>query len=261
MIFIHIGVLPTENLPAGAVGVVRNPQDYASVREYIYEGLSRNESLEIFVLTRVCDSWFWDLVEYYEDVRLVNDAPTERLKRKLLVNALPTDLTETPELIVKLGLLDLPGPQRSIDDVWGWIIENKLGTLWTKKTPSQEHLSDLINWHLENTVETILQPKVEQIIQRWVNVASGKLRSAYARFWENPRQTAYSLITWRILTPYSRQLREEWLAAEGWYSQKLEDLTDLILSPQQLPPRYIRQKLNPKLQTYWNTQLKDRFNE
>ena len=260
MISIHIGVVTTDNLPSSVVRVIRNTQDYAPTRQYIYEALFQEKDLEIFVLTRVCDGWFWDLVEYFDDVRLINDAPTERLKLKLLVNALPTDLTETPELIINLGLLNLPDPQKSIDDVWGWIMENKLGTVWTTEMPSQEHLSDLISWYLENRIEPILEPKTDQIIQHWVNTASGRLRSAYARFLENPWLNAYSLITWCVLTPYNRQLREEWLAAEGWYSQKLEDLADMIEPPQSVP-KSIRLKLNPKLQTYWNTQLKDRFNE
>lgn len=259
MISIHIGVLTTEDL-SGTVEIVKNTQDYVLTRQRIHEALSREEDLEIFVLARVYDDWFWDLLEYYDDIRLIDDAPTERLKLKLSINALPADLVEKPELIIKLGLLNLPNPQKSIDDVWGWIIENKLGAVWINEIPSPEHLSELMSWFLENAIDPILESKVTEITRQWINTASGRLRSAYARFMENPQLIAYSLITWKALTPYNPQLREEWLAAEGWYSHKLEDLAEVIKPSQQLP-KSIRSKLNPKLRTYWNTQLKDRFNE
>lgn len=259
MITIHTGILLTQDLPALSSEIVKDTRDYTLTRQYIYEALSQEKDLEVFVLTRICDDWFWDLVEYFDDVRLVNDAPTELLKLKLSVNALPTDLAETPEVIVNLDLLNLSDPPKSVD-VWEWIIENKLGTVWTTETPSEEHLSELIIWYLEKTIQPILQPKTEQIAQQWVNTAHGKLRSAYALFLENPGANAYSLITWRILAPYDRQLKEEWLAAEGWYSHKLESLADMIEPPQQLS-KSIRNKLNQKIRIYWNTKLKVYFND
>jgi hypothetical protein len=258
MIKIHTGVLPTEQLDDESL-VVREPAHYPIVRRHIHEALAQKEDLEVFVITRVCDGWFWDLFDYQSDVVHCNDAPTERLKRKLLVNALPTDLAK-PELIVRLELFNLPGPTSGVSDVWMWIIQNKLGEIWTRKNPSQEHFSKLVNWYIEHIVDSILQPRAENIALAWINAASGKLRSAYARFFENPRRNAYVLIAWRALAPYDRELKEQWLAAEGWYSQTLEDLVELIEAPTQLP-QPIRSKLNSRVQTYWNTQLKGRFDD
>ncbi len=259
MIKIHTGVLPTEQLDDESL-VVREPAHYPIIRRHIHEALAQEEELEVFVVTRVCDGWFWDLFDYYSDVIHINDAPTERLKRKLSINALPTDLATEPELIIELGLFDLPDPTDYVSDVWKWIIWHKLGEVWTTEKPSQEHFSQLVSWYIENTIDPTLSPRAEYIAQAWIDAASGKLRSAYAHFFEDPRKNAYVLITWRALVSYDRGLREQWLAAEGWYSRKLEDLAELIEMPTQLP-QPIRSKLNSRVQTYWNTQLKGRFDD
>lgn len=261
MIKIHTGILPAEEIPPGGE-VLRDPVHYPLIRRFVYEALSQKRDLEVFVLTRVCDGWFWDLNDYYSDVTVVKDAPTERLKRKLSIHALPIDLETSPELIIDLGLLDLPDPTESVENVWKWVVKHRLGEVWTEKVPSHEHLSQLVDWYLDvdNVLDPILQPIVEHIAQDWIDLSSGKLRSAYARFMENPHTNAYSLITWHALTPYSSELREEWLAAQGWYSQKLEDLANILEPPQKLP-KFVRNKLNPVIRTYWNTRLKDRFND
>jgi hypothetical protein len=259
MIVIRTGILPTEKLALDSL-VVRDTVHYPLMRRHIQEALGRKEDLEVFILTRVCDSWFWDLFDYHGDVIHINDTPTERLKRKLSVSALPIDLAAQPRLIVELGLLNLPDPSESVHDVWKWIIRHKLGDVWATEEPSKRHFSELVGWHIENIVDPILQPKAALIAQAWTDLASGKLRSAYARFFEDPHRSAYSLITWKALEPYDRELREEWLAAEGWYSQKLEDLAEMIDTPSELP-RSIRDKLRPRVQTYWNSQLKEDFND
>ncbi len=260
MIKIHTGVLSNEEIPVGGE-TLRDPAHYPLIRQFIAEALSQKRDLEIFVLARVCDGWFWDLNDYYSEVNIVRDAPTERLKRKLAVHALPIDLEMKPELIIDLELLDLPDPTESVIDVWQWLIQHKLGDVWTTQEPSLEHLSQLVSWYVdvENNIDPILQPTTERIAQNWIDTSSGKLRSAYARFMENPRINAYALISWRVLAPYDRELREQWLSTKGWYSQKLEDLAEMLEPPQTLP-RLIRNKLNPTLRTYWHTQLKERFN-
>jgi len=70
MIRVHIGVLPTEEREQGST-LVENTADYPRAREQIYEALAAETSLDVFVLTRVCDDWFWDLVEYHGDVTQV----------------------------------------------------------------------------------------------------------------------------------------------------------------------------------------------
>jgi len=259
MIRVHIGVLPTEEREQGST-LVENTADYPRAREQIYEALAAETSLDVFVLTRVCDDWFWDLVEYHGDVTQVNDAPTERLKRKLSVNALPNDLATEPELIIQLGLLDLPTPTEGVDSVWRWIVHHKLGEVWAIEEPSRGHFSHLVGWYIEHTIDPLLASRTDRIAQMWVSAASGKLRSAYARLFDDPRRNAYSLVTWRALAPYERELKEQWLADEGWYSKRLEDLSEMIEMPTGLP-KSIRSKLQPKVQTHWNTRLKERFND
>lgn len=260
MITIHTNVLPSEDISSDNL-VMRGPEYYPLTRRHIQEAMSNNDNLEVFVLTRVCDSWFWDLFDYRDDVIQINDAPSERLKQKLAVNTLPAELVADPNLIIELGLLDLPDPfPFSVGNVWTWIVQHKLGEVWTIKEPSQEHFSQLVNWYIENTVDPLLQSRTNQITKTWTDKAADKLRSAYVRFFEDPHKNAYSLITWRALAPYDRGLREQWLASEGWYSQKMEDMADMVATPTYLPKR-IRNKLNPKITTRWNTLLKERFND
>lgn len=261
MIRIHTGFLLTEKIPAGGTAL-ESLTDYLSIRQLIAESLSNNRDLEVYVLVRTCDGWFWELNDYYSDVSVIWDAPSERLKRKLSVHTLPTALEMNPELVIDLRLLDLPDPTESTTDVWRWVFQHKLGNVWISELPSYSHLSELVYWYVdqENHVDPVLQPIVERKIQKWINLSSGKLRSAYARFLENPRENAYSLIAWQALSSYDRRLREQWLATKGWYSQKLEDLAEMLDPPDELP-KLIRNKLNVTLRTYWNAQFKDRFDD
>lgn len=259
MITIHTNLLPSEDI-SNANLVVQSPEHYPMIRRQIQEAITKNDDLEVFVLTHVCDSWFWDLVDYRDDVILINDAPVERLKRKLAVNALPADLVENPNLIIDLGLLDLPNPIENVGNIWTWIIQHKLGEVWTIKEPTREHFSKLVNWYIENTVDQLLQSRVDRITQIWIDNAIGKLRSAYIRFFEDPHRNAYSLITWSALSSYNHELREQWLASQRWFSRKMEDLAEMVEAPALLP-KPIRNKLNPIINTHWNTLLKERFND
>ncbi len=259
MITIHTNLSTSEDI-TNANLVVRSPEHYPMIRRQIQEALTKNGDLEVFILTHVCDNWFWDLLDYRDDVILINDAPVERLKRKLAINALPSDLVENPNLIIELDLLDLPNPIEKVGNVWTWITQYKLGEVWIAKEPSQEHFSKLVNWYVENTVNPLLQSKIDRITQIWIDTAFGKLRSAYIRFFEDPHRNAYSLITWSALSSYDHELREQWLASQGWFSRKMEDLAEMIEAPTFLP-KPIRNKLNLKISTHWNTLLKERFND
>jgi hypothetical protein len=255
MITIHLLRHPSEEIPIDGV-VLKDTEQYPAVRERISEALKQNQTIELFVLTRVCDDWFWDLSDYRNDVLLINDSLVERLKRKLLIDSLPTDLMSKPEVILGLDLLELPNPAEETTDIWKWITHFKLGELWTAEEPSQEHFSLLVHWYAENTINPLLQYKVDELSKSWIQRATGKLKSAYARFFENPSRNAHLLTIARALLPYGQELREQWLAAEGWYSPKLEDIVDLIKLPNKIPVM-LRNKLNPKILTHWNTRLKE----
>lgn len=258
MIRIHTGVLPKEQLDDESL-VIRDPAHYPIVRRHIHEALAREENLEVFVMTRVCDGWFWDLFDYHHDVIQIDDDPAERLKRKLSISTLPIDLAAKSDLIIELGLLDLPDPTDAASDVWKWIVHYKLGSVWAAEYPSKEHFSRLVGWYLENATDPILKPVVVRIAQTWMNMASGRLRSAYARLFDEPHKNAFSLIAWKALAPYDSELKEQWLVAEGWFSPKINDLEDIMEMPTQIPEA-VRKKLNARIRTHWNTRLKEHLN-
>lgn len=259
MIRIHTGVLPTEQLDDGSL-VVGDPAHYPIARRRIYEALIQKEDLEVFVVTSVCDRWFWDLFDYQDSVVHIDDAPTERLKRKLSISTLPIDMMTEPNLIIELGLLDLSNPTETVIDVWKWVVQSKLGAVWVVERPSKGHFSQLVNWYIDNTPPPTLQPRVMRIFQIWIEAASGRLRSAYARFFEDPRKTAFSLIAWKALSLYGREVREQWLISEGLFSPSIDDLANFVEVPARLPDT-IRRKLYTRLLTHWNTRLKERFND
>ena len=259
MITIHIGLLPREDAPPGAEAV-RNTADYVTTRQLIADALDQDRDVDIYVLTRVCDEWFWDLNQYNDKVQVIDDSPVERLLRKLSISSLPQQLMENPELIIDWGLLDLPTPSDRMLDMWKWIIGHKMGQVWTVEEPSARHLTELVLWYAQHGIEPALKRIAEERGRQWVESASGRLRSAYARFLEKPEENALSLLAWRALLSYGPNLIEPWLADEGWYSAQLGDLVDILELPHGLP-KSIRKKLNPKVQTYWNSQVSERFND
>lgn len=259
MITIHIAGSSSVEIPKGSL-ILGDQEQYPMIREQIYSALKRKQNLEVFVLTRICYEWFWDLSDYHCDVLLINDSPTESLKRKLSVTSLPTDLTTNPDLIHELEILDLPNPLEGGINVWMWIIQHKLGEVWTIENPIQTHFSQLVNWYIENTVDPSLQFKVDELAKLWIQKAPGKLKSAYALFFENPAKNAYLIITARALLQYDHNLREQWLTDQGLYDPKLDDFIEMIELPVKLP-QIIRNKINSALQTHWNTRLKDLAND
>jgi hypothetical protein len=128
MIVIHIEVLPEQPDPDDAL-VLYEPENYPAVRHQIRAAIDTSEDLDIYVKHPVCCSWFWDLADY-GFVHIVNDGPVKQLERKLGVPMIPTELVENPGRILELGLLDLPDPCKKVEDVWNWIIEQKLGKTW-----------------------------------------------------------------------------------------------------------------------------------
>jgi hypothetical protein len=259
MITIHMARSSSKDIPRDGI-ILEDQGYYPTVREQIYEALKRKHNLEVFILTRVCDEWFWDLSDYNYDVLLTNDSPTELLKRKLTIASLPLDLATKPDLIIELDLLNLPNPFGGEIDVWKWIIQHKLGEVWTIEIPTQAHFSQLINWYIENRVNPSLQFKIDEMVRMWIQKAPGKLKSVYALFFENPEKNSYIIIAARALMLYDQNLREQWLTSQGWYSPKLENLIGMVELPIKIPIT-IRQKLNSTLKIHWNTRLKEISND
>lgn len=259
MITIHLARSASEEIPKDNL-VLGEINQYPAIREQIFLALKQEQDIDILVLNRVCDEWFWDLSDYFQDVLLINDSPVERLKRKLLIDSLPIELTTKPDLILELQLLDLPKPREDETDIWTWIIRHKLGEVWTVEEPSNDHFSLLVNWYIDNRVGLSLQEKVDDIVKSWIRKASGNLISTYSRFFEDPSKNAYLLTAARALLTYDDDLRKQWLIAAGWYSSKLEDIIDLV-KPLNNIPVLIRKKFNPTILTYWNTRFKELFND
>jgi len=261
MIIIHTGMLPEEEIPNEGDSV-RNVQDYVTARQSIVKALLQNEDADIYIMARVCDGWFWDLNDYFEEVRIVDDSPTKRLLDKLGRSSLPEQLQENPHLILEWNLLVLPEPEKPVGDVWDWVIRHKLGYVWSVERPSSQHLTELVLWYVEHSkdIEPTLRHVMVQRGRTWVEAATGKLRGAYARFLESPDDTAAGLLAWSALMHYDPALREHWLAERGWYCAKHEDLVEVLARPETLP-KAIRQKLNPTLMNYWNSQFDEMFDD
>jgi hypothetical protein len=259
MISIHISVSASAIISHNAL-IIDEKAQYPSVRKRIYKALEDNQNLEVIVRTRICDEWFWDLSDYHQDVRIINDSPEELLKRKLSIDALPPDLKDNSDLIIHLQLLELPLSKDGENDVWGWILRSRLGEIWEIEDPSVCHLTQLVNWYANNKVQHLLQFKVEERISCWIQKAQNPLKSAYARFFENPTNNAILIITSKSMSVYPKKLKEKWLIDQELYSPKYEDIVEMIDFPTSLP-LVIQRKFDPILQTYWNTQFKDLFND
>ncbi len=249
MIMVHVGVLPEQPVPDDTL-VLYEPENYPAIRHRIRAAIDGKENLDVFVKHPVCWSWFWDL-EDYGFIRIVNDDPAEQLKRKLRAPMIPEELAENPWRILELGLLDLPDPSEKVDDVWAWIIEQKLGMTWTISEPSFQHLRDLADWYVDGVVPQELREKASEVERSWLSKATGKLKGAYQSFLQRPRQNALFLCCWQNLIMYDESVRERWLDEEGWYEPHL------IWVAEKLPPlsfpNIARTRLSPKAHVYWNT--------
>jgi len=257
MIVIHTGILPEQPTPNDAL-VLYEPEDYPSIRERIRAAIHAREDLNVHVKHPVCYFWFWDL-EAYGSVDVVNDGPIEQLKRKLAVSALPVDLSEDPERILQLGLLELPDPVDRIDNVWTWVVEQKLGDVWVTREPSAQHLGSLADWYVENAIPPGLQTKARATKTRWLYRAKGKLKAAYQAFLREPRKAALFLCCWQNLDVYEESVRERWLSEEGWYEPQLIWVVEKLLPL--CFPSIARDRLSPKAYVYWNTYFQGSLDE
>lgn len=260
MIKIHTGLLENELLPPkpenSNVETVENRNDYVLIRQYIQQALRNQESLIIYILTPICRDWFWDLATYSPHIKIIDDSPTERLKRKLKINTLPIDLIGKQEIIIELNLLDLPTPTDWNLAIWDWIIEHKLGEVWLSQQPSWQHLSDLIKWYLKLSIPLSLQAKTKELSVQWLTKSNGLMREAYEYILGEPEINAYVVATWQALAKYPANRRDNWLKNEGWNIDSLNQWGG-YLTPLNYLPYSIQQKFDTYLKTYWQTHLRD----
>jgi len=249
MIEIHLGVVDTE--PRLGAEIIRKPQDYISARLAIRDALQSKQDLHVYVETRVCDEWFWDL-ESYPGVRLLQEDPVVLLCRKLHVPALPSKIVD-PVAISSLRLLELPAPSDAVGDVSAWIAGHKLGKVWADTQPSYGHLTDLLTWLADNSVPEVLHAVAELRMELWINHSGGQLREAYHAIRQSPQKVTMFLCCWKALKKYDDETRARWLEEEKWY---LADLQWLAEKLGDLPLPNIADKiLSPKAEAYWHRRL------
>jgi hypothetical protein len=257
MIVVHTGILPEQPTPDDAL-VLYEPEDYPSVRCRIRAAIDTQEDLDVYVKHPVCYSWFWDL-QGYSFICVVNDGPVEQLKRKLAISAIPIDLSENPERILQLGLLELPDPLEKVDSVWTWILEQKIGKVWVVNEPSFQHLGSLAQWYAENTIPCELLQKARDIQSAWLRRAKGKVKAAYQEFLRDPGKHAPFLCCWQNLDTYEERVRESWLSEEGWYEPSLIWIAEKL--PPLCFPSAARNRLSHKAYAHWNTYFQRSMDE
>lgn len=257
MIVLHTGMLPEQPVPDDAL-VLYEPEDYPSVRQRIRVAIDTQDDLDVYVKHPVCYSWFWDL-EDYGFIHVANDGPIDQLKRNLAISAIPVDLSENPERILQLGLLELPDPLERVDNVWSWILAQKLGQVWVVSEPSFQHLGGLAEWYVENAIPHGLREKARAIEDGWVCSAKGKLKAAYQAFLREPRKHALFLCCWQNLDTYEEDVRERWLSKEDWYQPSLIWVAEKL--PSLRFPTIARNRLSPKALAYWNTYFQRSLDE
>lgn len=251
MIRIHLGVADAPD--AADTLTLSQPEDYIGARLRIRDALRSGLPLEVFVLTRVCDGWFWDL-EGDAEVQLLQEDPVTLLRRKLRVLALPPEVAD-PDLVISLALLDLPDPPEPVSDVVAWIVGHKLGEVWSVSHSSYEHATQLVAWWATRAVPTLLQPFAQRRLQIWIEQASGPLREVYRAMQQDPERSALALCCWQALKVYGDEIRRQWLQEEGWYLPHLVWLAERLGA---LPvPLKATKLLSLKAEAYWRRRLEE----
>ena len=249
MIRVHLGRVDSLDVP-GAV-IVRQPDDYLVARLAIRQVLGQlDASLDICVLTRICDDWFWDL-QGIPGVWLQREDPVTVLRERLNLPALPPALDD-PGLIQRLGLLHLAPPGRGTDAT-AWALSALLDTAWGEDIPSYDHLTRLVAWFAEHEAPVELRLLIATRLHSWEELAQGALRDAYAGLQQDSARIVLFLCCWIALGTYNVDLRRRWLEEEGWYRHEWQKLAEKM---GRLPlPARAERILSAKLEAYWNGQF------
>lgn len=251
MIRIHLGRKETDQILGAEV--IKQPEDFVSARVAIRSAQQASQNLEVFVLTRICDGWFWDL-EGDPEIELLQEDPVTLLCRKLDLRSLPPEVSD-PDFIIGYKLLDLPLPSEPVIDVAGWIVGHTLDPVWAMTDPSYQHLTGLISWLSSNAVPESFKPLADRRIRSWIERANGQLRDAYDAIRSNPQKNSLFLACWSGLSAYDNDTRRRWLEEEGWYVQGLTWVAGNV-GPMSLPA-LADKKLGPKAEAFWRRRLNE----
>lgn len=253
MIVIRQGVIDATDARGGIF--VSTADDYVEARRAIRDALTKKQDLDVYIMKRTYDGWFWDLEEVAE-VRFVNEDPTERLRNKLRGKALPDYLTS--DMILGLNLLEAPDPTSSIRDVSQWAGGVVLGDVWGENEPSVGHLSALISWWVNRGVtplEPVAQPLADHRLAQWASAAEDVLRIAYEKLRKSPVQIIYFLCCHEALSTYDASTRDDWLKEKGWQLDGLERVAKEVSG---LPiPAEVDRGLSVFVEAYWRRKLNE----
>jgi hypothetical protein len=253
MIAIHQGVIDVANIHRGII--VATAEDYVDARRAIRDALVNHQDLDVYIVRRTYDKWFWDL-EGVAGIRFVNEDPIERLRNKLGGLALPVYLTA--ETVLDLELLEAPDPELPIRDVSQWVAKTALGDVWAEHEPSIEHLSALVTWWAHRgtaPLEAAAQLVANQRLAHWASGAADDLRRAYEILRKSPTQIVYFLCAYAALSAYDASTRASWLKEKGWFLDGLDRLADKVSG---LPlPADVDRGLSVFVEAHWQRRLRE----
>jgi hypothetical protein len=249
VISVHFGVLDPPAL-AGAE-IISKPEDYVLARLAIRDALRTESDLDVFVLTPVCDRWFWDL-EGYPQVRLLQDDPITLLSRKLHVPQLPLEIADS-NVITALKLLDIPDPAEPIADVLAWVAGQKMDEVWAATQTSYRHITRLLAWMALNSIPSVLEPVAQRRLKLWVEQSRGTIAEVYRSIQNDAEKSILFLCCWQALRAYDEDTLVRWLKEEGWYIHNLREAVDNL---GELPlPQVAQEKISSKARAYWRRRL------
>lgn len=249
MISIHLGAVEAPAIPGAEI--MREPGDYISARLALRDALRDGVDLHVFVLTPVCEHWFWDL-EGYPEVQLLQEDPVTQLRRKLQLPHLPVEVADA-DVIMGLKLLDLPDPAAPVTDVLAWAAQHTLGEVWSISQPSMAHLTNLLIWLASHPIPDGFAPIVKRRIEVWIDQSSGQLSEAYTCIQHDTSTSVLFLCCWQALKVYDKETRIRWLKEEDWYLQGLEGLAERLNG---LPlPLVAQEGISKKAGPYWRRRL------
>lgn len=255
MIVIHYGVIDDAMVQGGME--VRDSRDYVEARRAIRDAAGSQRPLDVFILDRTCDRWFWDL-DGHSVIQFVNEDPVELLREKLGVQALPSYLTAA--VIRNLRLLEKPDSESPIRDVTWWVAQTELGEVWGEEKPSLAHLSALVSWWADSASRN-LSPTLLRVVslrlQHWSSSAKGDALAVYQALQDSPIQVVLFFCAYQALSSYDAALRKGWLQEKGWFVSDLEPAASKM-SDLPVPPD-VDKALSVFAEAYWGRRLRDAY--
>ena len=226
--------------PEGALHATK-PSDYVQARIAIRRALDNGARLTVHVTDHLLVYWLADLAEYAE-VAWEPVAPEADYRR--LFGTEPPPLF-TPALLIKLDIASINAPPPGLAlEPSGWMLGQRLHSLWSYPQGNTAHLSQLLTWTLTLTEPPApyLHPLMQQRLTLWADA-----HPAYAALRAGSLATdASHLIRCVALQRYD----PTWLRAQGFTEAPLDGLTltSTLWSA-------VLRELAPVLERYWRERI------